>query len=248
MGLGFFSRLRLKGSLLVVVVVLAVDDVELMSLPVLLSGLSSEDLFVGDHLLVMVLQVLVGHNIVVLEVLVHILLDFFLVLFALWALVGGVEVVLLQVVVTDDVVVHQRVSLRSEVPGLFLRVVRPGFKATELVLEVDHVESLLVPQSTVLVLGEDVDEIVVFSLASLALLTLVGIRLDDGVVPGLLSLDGFVGDLDVRVCLSLEVSFSVDVGLHVLLPVFVVVVAREEDFVGSRLGHFLILGGEEGHF
>ena len=60
------------------------------------------------------------------------------------------EVMILHVDVADDVVVCQSVLARTEIPGLFLRVVRAVLQALQLVVEVQDVVGLLVAQCSVL--------------------------------------------------------------------------------------------------
>ena len=57
---------------------------------------------------------------------------------------------LLHVNVADDVVVDQSVLSRAEVPGLFLWIVGTVLEALQLVIEVENVVRLLVPESTIL--------------------------------------------------------------------------------------------------
>ena len=58
--------------------------------------------------------------------------------------------VLLHVDIADDVVVDHGVLTGAEVPWLLLGVVRTVLKALQLVVEVQNVVSLLVPESTIL--------------------------------------------------------------------------------------------------
>ena len=57
---------------------------------------------------------------------------------------------LLHVNVADDVVVDQSVLSWTEVPGLFLWIVGTVLEALQLVIEVQNVVRLLVPESTIL--------------------------------------------------------------------------------------------------
>ena len=57
---------------------------------------------------------------------------------------------LLHVNVADDVVVDQSVLSWAEVPGLFLWIVGTVLEALQLVIEVEDVVRLLVPESTIL--------------------------------------------------------------------------------------------------
>ena len=127
---------------------------------------------------------------------------------ALWPFLRGVVVVSLQVQVAYDVIIHQGVSLGAEVPGLLLGVVGSALETSELVLEVDDVEGLLVAQSPVLVLGQDVDEVVVLVLPRIRFDSIVRVDLSYRIVLRLLGLDGLVGDLLVLRGVALEVGFS----------------------------------------
>ena len=156
-------------NLLGVVVELAVNGVEVVSLPVPLSSLGPPDGLVSHSLLVVILEVLVADDIVVLEPLVGIVFHFhlhtlvairvtYLLHIWLWSLVGVIKVVVFDAVVAHDVVVHQGIPFRSEVPRLLLRIVRSALQAFQLVLEVQHIVSLLIPQRSVLVLGKGIDK------------------------------------------------------------------------------------------
>lgn len=166
---------------------------------------------------------------------------------AFGSLVRGVEVVVLQRVVADDVVVDEGVALWPEVPWLLLRIVRPVLQPLQLVLKVEHIVRLLVPEGLVLVLGEHVDERVVLLLLRLLLDLPVLVDLRDRVVLRFLFLHVFVLDLDVRVCLALELLLLVDVGADVGFPVVVLFLPREEHFVACRLSYLLVCA-RDGHF
>lgn len=72
---------------------------------------------------------------------------------ALGPLVGRIIEVVLQTDVRNDVVVHQRVTIGTEIPWLLLRVVCAVLQASKFVLEVDYVVGLFIPKSSILVLG-----------------------------------------------------------------------------------------------
>ena len=55
-----------------------IDDIELMGLPESLGCFSSQNLLVGHHFRIVVLQILVRNDVVILEILVHIRVDFHL--------------------------------------------------------------------------------------------------------------------------------------------------------------------------
>jgi hypothetical protein len=122
--------LLLKLLLFFSIVVLAIEDVEVMSLPVLLGCLSSQDLLVCNYFLVVVVDVLVVHDVVVFNVVSWSFTWVFRLLLRVdRPLLWSIEVVLLQRVVCNNVVWSKRVTLRTEVPGLLLRVVRSVLQA-----------------------------------------------------------------------------------------------------------------------
>lgn len=193
--------LRLVGSvvdeclLFVIVVVFAIEQVEIMRLPVTLGGLGSENLVVSEDLLIVVLQVLIADDVVVLETLVlvvdHFDLDLsqnrvtYLLWFGLWPLFRRIKVVILQVHVADNVIVRAGVPLRSEVPWLLFRIVWPILQTGQLVLEVQHIVSLFIPQRAIFILCEGVDELLLLVLPGNLLTALVSIDLGDRVVTSL---------------------------------------------------------------
>ena len=150
----------------------------------------------------------------------------------------------LQVMVADNVVVDERVALRTEVPRLLLGIVRSVLKARQLVLEVEHVVSLLVAEGAILVLGEHIDELFMLFLAILLFTLLVSENLRNRVVTCLHSLHHLVGDFQVRVGFTLELSFLSDVVTDVFAPALVVSISREEHLVRRCLHNFLVLSGK----
>ena len=151
--------------------------------------------------------------------------------FTLRSLFRGVIMVVFQRVVADDVVVNKRVPLRPEIPWLLLWIVWSVFEPAQLVFEIEHVESLLVPQRPIFILGEHVYEVFIIYFPCLMFNTFVSINLSDWVVLGLLSLDKLISYFNVRISLSLKVGFLVDVISHVCFPISVIIFPWEEDLV-----------------
>ena len=105
--------------------------------------------------------------------------------------------------VADDVVVDDCVFAGPEVPRFLFGVVRSRLQPFELVLEVEHVVGLLVPQRFVLVLRQLLDNCLLLGLAHLGLSLWVGESLRDWVVLDFLPFDEFARDLAVRLRLAL---------------------------------------------
>lgn len=125
--------------------------------------------------------------------------------------------------VADDVVVDDRVFAGPEVPGFLFGVVRSRLQPFELVLEVEHVVSLLVTQRSVLVLRQLLDDGLLFGLAHLRLSLRVGERLRDRVVLDFLALDELARHLAVRLRLTLQALLGRMVLRDILLPRVVVI-------------------------
>ena len=151
MNLGLCGSLFDKLFLFLLVNELPGNRVEFMRLPVGLSRLSSEDVFIHLHLLIVVLHIPIRHHVVV-----SLAWDFdgfasdLVLLCRLGALFRRLEMVLSHVDVADDVVVDNGVFARAEVPRLLLRVVWSIFKSLQFVLEVQDVVRLLIPECSVL--------------------------------------------------------------------------------------------------
>lgn len=111
-------------------------------------------------------------------------------------------------------------------------------QARELVLEVDHVVGLLIPQSCVLVLGQSIDEVILLRLPGVSFRILISVLLCDGVVLGLDFLVFLLLEVNWGFSLALELLSGLGVLVHVLFPVVVVVIAREEYFIAGSLCRF----------
>lgn len=150
----------------------------------------------------------------------------------------------LQGMIANDVIVHQRVTLGTEVPWLFLGIVRSVFETRQLVLEVEHVVSLFVAESAILVLGKHIDELLLLGLASLLFTGPISVNLRDRIVTCLHGLHHFVGNLQVWVGFTLELGFLCNVVAYVFAPGVIIVIAGEEHLVRRCLHDLLLLSGE----
>ena len=127
------------------------DGVILTGLPEGFSCLGTMDLVVHLHLLIVVLKITVCHHIVVsLQWVLNSLSTDSLLHSWLRALLGGLEVMVFLIDVANDVIVHNGVLARAEVPRLLLGVVFAVLKALQLVVEVHNIVGLLVTECTVL--------------------------------------------------------------------------------------------------
>lgn len=152
-----------------------------------------------------------------------------------------IEVVLLQIVIGNDIVIHKRVSLGPEVPGLVLGVVRASFQTRQLVLKINNVVGLFISQSSVFIFCKSIYEIFIFRFFCCSFNLLVCVLLRDGVV---LRLRLFVLSLlhvGRRLDLSLELFLCLLIGAQVLLPRVIVVALGKEHFVGLGHRYFLDL-------
>ena len=78
MDLSIVISLLLEFLLFLVFIELSTNDIIIMSFPVSVRGLRPQDLLIGDHFLVVKLQVVVRNDVVIFEVLVHIWWEFHL--------------------------------------------------------------------------------------------------------------------------------------------------------------------------
>ena len=78
MDLSIVISLLLEFLLFLVFIELSTNDIIIMRFPVSVRGLRPQDFFIGDHFLVVKLQVVVRNDVIVLEVLVHIWWEFHL--------------------------------------------------------------------------------------------------------------------------------------------------------------------------
>ena len=125
---------------------------------------------------------------------------------------------LLHVDVRNDVVVLEGVLARAEVPRLLLGVVVTLLQALQFVLEVDDVVGLLVPQGSVLVLGQHVGHVLLLGPFNCFLGAGVLVDLRDGVVERFLFFDEFAGNFLVGGLFALKILLLFDVVVDVLLP------------------------------
>ena len=147
----------------------------------------------------------------------------------------------LEVDVADDIVVYNCVFTRSVVPRLLLGVVGPILQSLKLIVEVEDVVGLLIPEGAVLVLGEHLDGVLLLYLLDLGLSLRVGERLRNRVVLDFLALYKLTSDLPVWLSLALEVFLGLVVLVDVPFPFVVAVLEshcsiRVSESVTSR--HF----------
>lgn len=127
----------------------------------------------------------------------------------------------LHVNVRNDVVVLQCVLSRPEVPRLLLGVVITIFEAFKLIVKVDHIIGLFVPQSGVLVLCQHVNHVLLLSLLNSCLRSGALVHLSNWVVERLLLFDELGCHLFVCGGITLEVALLVNVVVDVFLPIVV---------------------------
>ena len=92
---------------------------------------------------------------------------------------------ILQVHVAYNVVIRAGVPLRPKVPRLLFRIVWSILKTSQLVLEVQHIVSLLIPQRAIFILCKGVDELLLLVLPCNLLTALISIDLGDRIVTSL---------------------------------------------------------------
>ena len=138
---------------------------------------------------------------------------------------------LLQRIVSENVVVNKRVFLWTEVPWLLLWVVGAVLQTREFILEVQYIVRLLVSQCPILVLGQHVDELVLLLLPGLALESRVLVHLSDGIVTGLLLLHSLGCNLVISWCYSLEFLLLLSIVVYLTLPRGVFGLSCEENFI-----------------
>ena len=119
--------------------------VEFASLPVSFSCLSSKNVIINLHFLIMVLQVAISDHIIVsLPLLFHGLASHSFLLSWFWALLRWLEMMVFHVDVTNDVIVNNSVFAGAEIPWLLLGVVWTIFETLKLVIKVQNIIGLLV--------------------------------------------------------------------------------------------------------
>ena len=135
-----------------------------------------------------------------------------------WSLFRCCEVMFLHVQIAQDVVISIGVFSWAEIPSLFLRIIRSLFQAFHLALKVQDIVSLFVPQSTILVLGQHIDEVLLFKVGYFALVVIVRILLSDWIVNCILLFDKLVCDLFVGYRIELNVLLLVSIFADFILP------------------------------
>jgi len=149
--LGFCISVSTELRFLIIVTEFAFHQVEVVVLPVGFGSLVLLDGCVGYHLFIVVLKISVGYDIVVTDADLHYILTS-LFLWCIWrrAFVRSSEVMICHSLVTENIPIHFGVLSRSEVPGLLLGVVRPVFQTLQIVLKVENIVGLFVPERAIL--------------------------------------------------------------------------------------------------
>jgi hypothetical protein len=78
-----------------------------MSLPVLLSRLSSKDIVICLDFFIMMVEISIGYYVIVFEIGIYLLLNLFFVLLSLRSLIRSVIMVILKRVISDNIEVSQ---------------------------------------------------------------------------------------------------------------------------------------------
>lgn len=134
-----------------VVVVLAADVIIIVRFPEGHGSFGPLDVVVGLLFHIVILQVTVGHDVVLTKTSdLDGLASDFLRLIGLRTLLGCCEVVVFHAYIAHDVVVGKCVLAWAEVPGFLLGIIGALFETFHLALKIQDVVSLLVAQSTIL--------------------------------------------------------------------------------------------------
>lgn len=126
-------------------------------------------------------------------------------------------------VVWNNIVVCKSVLAWTEVPGLLHRVITSLLQPLQLVLKIQNVVGLLVPQSPVTVASQHVQHALLFHLLNGFLCLRVGIHLSDWIVQRIVRFNKLVSHLYVRLRLELKLFLFLCVVLNVVSPLRVTV-------------------------
>lgn len=148
---------------------------------------------------------------------------------------------LLQSDVTQDVIFSISAGSLTEIPRAVFGIVLMVLKPLQLVFKVDHVKRLLVPQSSILILGQNINEVILFDPLNMFLHFGVIKLLGEGIVRGLLRLDVLVGVLVVGFTWLLPGGASLLVLADVGLPGVVVTFSLDE--VAAAMEHCFFYRG-----
>ena len=136
--------------------------------------------------------------------------------------------------VTQNIVVSICASARPEIPGFLLGVIGPVFESLKLILKVDDIVSLLVPQRAVLIFSEHIYEVLLFSLSDMLFNSRVTELLSDRVIRSLPRLYILVCTLDIGLYRLLPLSARLLVVVQFLLPRRVVTLLLDKVSAASK--------------
>ena len=156
--------------------------------------------------------------------------------------------VFLQRIVGDDVVINKWVFVRTEVPWLFLWIVRSILKPSEFVFEIQHVVCLLITEGSVLVACQSVDKVFMFSFSCKSFNISICISLSYRVVLGFIQFHLFECHFFVCFGFSLKLFLLFRIIRDRIFPFIVVIISREKHFVWCSLCHLLVNGWKHCHF
>ena len=141
-------------------------------------------------------------------------------------------------------IIYKRVTLWSKIPWLFLWIVSSVFKASQLILKIKNIVSLLISKSSIFIFSKYVDVVVIFLFSSFSLNSWVFVNLSYRIVSSLLGFYFFTCNFNVRFSLALEVILGGDVVSNIMFPIIVIGFNWEEHFIRCCLSNLLVLGRE----
>lgn len=128
---------------------------------------------------------------------------------------------LLHVDVGNDVVVLMGVFAWPEIPGFFFWIIFPVFKSLKLVVKVDHVVSLLVPERCVSVARENINHVPTLCSFNCLFCLRVVVRLSDRIVQEVLRFDELACNFFIRLRYTLKVALLLNILIHIMFPLFI---------------------------
>jgi hypothetical protein len=155
--------------------------------------------------------------------------------------------VFLQAIVAYNIIINQWVSFRSEVPWFFFWVIWSVFETWELILKVKNVVCLFISQCSILILSKHIYIIIILLLSCISFNWWIFVNLSYRIIPCLLSFNFFTCNLNIWICLTLEIILDFNIFAYILFPIFVVCSNREKYFIRSSLSYFLFLCCKKWH-
>lgn len=171
----------------------------------------------------------------------------YLKLFALWTLFRCIEMVVLERVVTYNIIINHWVSLWSEVPWFLLWVIWAVFKPCQFVLKINHIICLFISKGIVFIFSQLIDKCFFLCFSWFSFCILVRVNLSYRIVPCFLSFDKLICYFYIFRCFTLEFFFLLSVVIYRWLPVLVVVINWEKDLIRCRLSYLLVLCAKHCH-